>query len=161
MTPKDQFTKSATKNKMIFSKKAATVLSVCLLFTTAIFAQVKHPTAHPTGLKASVTAGKLVYTRICLSCHQADGGGVQNMNPPLVKTTFVLGNKKKLISIVLNGYSENVEINGDTYTNVMASHSYLKDKEIADVLTYVRNSFGNKASAVTALEVKKIRAIKK
>jgi mono/diheme cytochrome c family protein len=83
------------------------------------------------------------------------------MNPPLVKTTFVLGNKKKLISIVLNGFSENVEINGDTYTNVMASHSYLKDKEIADVLTYVRNSFGNKASAVTALEVKKIRAIKK
>jgi mono/diheme cytochrome c family protein len=146
---------------MILTKKAAITLSVCLLFATATFAQVKHTTAHSTGLKSSIANGKLVYTRICLSCHMADGGGVQNMNPPLVKTTFVLGNKKKLISIVLNGFSENVEINGDTYTNVMASHSYLKDKEIADVLTYVRNSFGNKASAVTALEVKKVRSAKK
>jgi mono/diheme cytochrome c family protein len=146
---------------MILTKKATITLSVCLLFATATFAQVKHTIAHSTGLKSSIANGKLVYTRICLSCHMADGGGVQNMNPPLVKTTFVLGNKKKLISIVLNGFSENVEINGDTYTNVMASHSYLKDKEIADVLTYVRNSFGNKASAVTALEVKKVRSAKK
>jgi len=146
---------------MILKKKAAIALFGCLLFATATFAQAKHTAAHSTGLKSSIANGKLVYTRICLSCHMADGGGVQNMNPPLVKTTFVLGNKKKLISIVLNGFSENVEINGDTYTNVMASHSYLKDKEIADVLTYVRNSFGNKASAVTALEVKKVRASKK
>jgi mono/diheme cytochrome c family protein len=146
---------------MIFNKKAAYTLSVCLLFSCTTFAQVKHTTVHPTGLKSSIANGKLVYTRICLSCHMADGGGVQNMNPPLVKTTYVLGAKKKLISIVLNGFSESVEINGDTYTNVMASHSYLKDKEIADVLTYVRNSFGNKASVVTALEVKKVRSVKK
>ncbi len=147
---------------MILFRKAATALLVCTLFTTALFAQTKHkPVAHHSGLKASIAGGKLVYTKICLSCHMADGGGVQNMNPPLIKTTYVLGDKKKLISIVLNGFSEHVEIDDNTYSNVMASHSYLKDKEIADVLTYVRNSFGNKASAVTTPEVKKVRATNK
>ena len=91
----------------------------------------------------------------------ADGVGFQQMNPPLIKTSYVLGNKATLIKIVLNGFKEKVEINDDTYSNVMASHSYLKDQEIADVLTYVRNSFGNKASAVTATEVKKVRAANK
>jgi mono/diheme cytochrome c family protein len=50
------------------------------------------------------------------------------------------------------------EINGETYHNVMAPHSDLTDQQIADVLTYVRNSFGNKATAVTEAEVKAIRA---
>jgi len=58
----------------------------------------------------------------------------------------------------LNGFSEDVEINGGTYSNTMPSHDYLKDHEIADVLTYVRNSFGNKANAVTTAEVTKVRA---
>jgi len=145
---------------MAFYKKAAGMISVCLLFSTVLFAQTGHKpvVAHRPTLKTSIAGGKLVYTRICLSCHMADGGGVQNLNPPLIKTTYVLGDKKKLISIVLNGFSEKVEINDETFSNVMASHAYLKDKEIADVLTYVRNSFGNKASAVTASEVKKVRA---
>jgi mono/diheme cytochrome c family protein len=108
-----------------------------------------------------MAAGKKVYSTICISCHQADGGGVPNMNPPLIKTTYVLGNKSKLISILLNGFNENVEINGNTYSNTMPSQDFLKDQEIADVLTYVRNSFGNKASAVTVAEVKKGRAAKK
>jgi len=80
------------------------------------------------------------------------------MNPPLIKTTYVLGDKTTLIKIVLNGFSENVEINGQTYQNNMASHDFLKDQEIADVLTYVRHSFTNKASAVTASQVKTVRA---
>ena len=145
---------------MIFYKKAAVGISIGLLFSLGLFAQTKHKAiaGHRTTLKTSIASGKLVYTRICLSCHMADGGGVQNLNPPLIKTTYVLGDKKKLISIVLNGFSEKVEINDETYSNVMASHAYLKDKEIADVLTYVRNSFGNKASAVTPVEVKRVRA---
>jgi len=89
-----------------------------------------------------------------------DGGGVQNMNPPLIKTTYVLGDKSKIIKIVLNGFSEKVPIDGDIFNNVMPPQSTLTDQEIANVLTYVRNSFGNKASAVTVAEVKKGRAAK-
>jgi mono/diheme cytochrome c family protein len=109
----------------------------------------------------SLEAGEKIYKKLCLSCHQADGGGVPNMSPPLIKTSFVLGDKEKLIGIVLNGL-KNVDINDETYNNPMpALGPVLKDQEIADVLTYVRNSFGNKASAVTAAEVKTVRNLPK
>jgi len=73
----------------------------------------------------------------------------------------VLGDKKILIGIVLNGFDEPIEIDGDVFSNVMASHDFLKDQEVDDVLTYVRNSFGNKASVVTPAEVAAVRAAKK
>lgn len=109
-------------------------------------------------LKASIDRGKKVYDTYCLACHMEDGNGVPRMNPPLVKTKWVLGDKKKLAAVVLNGMDEEIEINGQSYTNPMAPHDFLKDQDIADVLTYIRNSFGNKASAVTAAEVKAARA---
>lgn len=102
--------------------------------------------------------GKQVYLEQCLACHQADAGGVQNMNPPLVKTKWILGDKTTLVQVVLKGMTGEVDIEGETYHNVMAPHNDLTDQQIADVLTYVRNNFGNKASAVTAAEVKMIRA---
>jgi mono/diheme cytochrome c family protein len=106
---------------------------------------------------ASVERGKQVYLTQCLACHLADALGVENMNPPLVKTKWVLGDKTPLVQVVLKGM-KGVEIEGDAYHNVMAPHSDLTDQQIADVLTYVRNNFGNKASAITAGEVKAIRA---
>jgi mono/diheme cytochrome c family protein len=112
-------------------------------------------------LRASLERGKKVYSEQCLSCHQADGGGVQNMNPPLIKTKWILGDKTKLIQVVLKGMKGETEINGDSYHNVMAPHRDLTDEQIADVLTYVRNSFGNKASAVTPAQVKSVRGITK
>ena len=90
----------------------------------------------------------------------ADAGGVQNMNPPLIKTSYVLGDKTRLINVLLNGM-EDQEIDGESYQNVMPAHDFLTDQQIADVLTYVRNSFGNKASAVQVGEVKTARAAKK
>jgi len=103
--------------------------------------------------------GKKVYDAYCIACHQADGSGVPRMNPPLVKTSYVTGDKKKLVTIVLNGLKGGeLEIDGNVYDSPMTPHDFLKDQEIADVLTYIRNSFGNKASALTAAEVKSIRA---
>ena len=107
-----------------------------------------------------MTRGKQVYLLQCLACHQADALGTENMNPPLVRTKFVLGDKTALVQIVLNGL-KGVDIDGNSYHNVMAPHSDLSDRQIADVLTYVRNSFGNKASAVTATQVKTVRATNK
>lgn len=109
------------------------------------------------GVQASIARGKLVYLQQCLACHQADASGVPNMNPPLIKTRQVLGDKTALIRIVLNGL-KGVDIDGDSFNGVMAPHPDLTDLEIADVLTYVRNSFGNKASAVTVAQVKAVRA---
>jgi len=80
------------------------------------------------------------------------------MNPPLNGTSYVLGDKTRLIKVILNGFSQNVDIDGESYTNVMAPHNFLKDQEIADVLSYIRNSFGNKSSGISATEVKAVRA---
>jgi len=109
-----------------------------------------------SALQKTKFPGEIVYKKYCISCHQPDGGGVPHMNPPLINTSYVLGDKEQLIKIVLNGL-QNTKIDNKTYTNPMPPLKALKDQEIADVLTYVRNSFGNKASAVTAAEVKAVR----
>lgn len=109
------------------------------------------------GLKASIERGKKVYDNTCLACHQVNGSGVPGMNPPLKKTKWVLGDKKTLIEVVLKGLDKEIEVNDETYSNTMPSFAMLSDQEIADVLTYIRNNFGNKASQVKEADVKKLR----
>lgn len=116
--------------------------------------QTKPAAVSPAAFKASMIKGKTIYNQYCLACHQADGSGVPNMNPPLSKTSWVTGPKPALIQVVLKGMDQNLPIDGEEYTNVMPSHSFLTDQQIADVLTYVRNDFGNKVAPVTAAEVK-------
>jgi mono/diheme cytochrome c family protein len=117
----------------------------------------KATAADPT-LKASLTRGAAVYKNVCIACHQADGGGLPPINPPLIKTQYVLGDKARLSHIVLAGLAERIEIDGEEYKQPMPAQAHLTDQQIADVLTYVRNSFGNKASAVQPAEVKAVRA---
>ncbi len=106
----------------------------------------------------SALRGQKIYEQTCLTCHQADAGGVPGMTPPLQKSPYVQGPAVKLISIVLNGLNDGVEIEGETYTNPMPPfNTVLKDQEIADVLTYLRSHFGNKAAPITVTQVTKIR----
>jgi mono/diheme cytochrome c family protein len=106
----------------------------------------------------SVLRGQKIYEQTCLPCHQADAGGVPGMTPPLQKSTYVQGPAKKVIGIVLNGLNDGVEIDGETYSNPMPPFgTALKDQEIADVLTYVRSHFGNKAAPITVKQVTQIR----
>jgi mono/diheme cytochrome c family protein len=144
-------------------KKTAFLSLALLLFFNILHAQVKpnKPTVHHRRSGSPMARGKIVYNNICLACHMADGGGVPTMNPPLINTEYVLGSKTRLIKIVLNGFKEDVQINGQSFSNNMTPHRDLKDRQIADVLTYVRRSFGNKASRITTLEVKKVRAANK
>ncbi|MEO6630310.1 MAG: cytochrome c [Mucilaginibacter sp.] len=134
---------------------------VLLAITACLFAvNINAQTRRAKGSGASMARGKIVYTSICLSCHMAAGEGVPRLNPPLTNTTYVLGDKIALVKIVLNGFNEDVEINGQKFSNAMTPHSDLKDQQIADVLTYVRKSFGNKTSSVTVADVKKARVAK-
>ena len=107
--------------------------------------------------KATMERGKKIYTQYCISCHQVDGGGVPGLNPPLEKTSYITGSKTRLIRILLKGLNTHEDIDGETYNNTMPPLNYLKDQQISDVLTYVRNSFGNKATAVTPGDVKYVR----
>ena len=112
-------------------------------------------------LKSQIINGKKVYQKNCLTCHQVNGGGVPKMNPPLINADFVKGDKKKLIQWVLLGSVEKVPIDGKYYSNNMPPQAILADQDIADVLTYIRNNFKNKASAITITDVKNTRAITK
>jgi mono/diheme cytochrome c family protein len=135
-----------------------------LLSIFALTTQAQKKTASvkaSTSPAASIVRGKAVYTAHCLACHQADGSGVPNMNPPLSRTKWVMGSKAVLVHQVLYGSSNKVEIDGDRFHNTMPPIPSLTDAEIADVLTYVRNSFKNKYSPVTIAEVKAERARKK
>ena len=114
-------------------------------------------TLQAANLQSSIDRGKTVYLKYCVSCHQPDGTGVMNMNPPLSNTKWVIGKKDFLVHQILKGSHGTVEIDGDKFQNTMPAQPFLTDEQIADVLTYVRNSFGNKASAVTPAEVKAIR----
>jgi mono/diheme cytochrome c family protein len=125
--------------------------------TPATKAKAK-PNATDPALAASLTRGAVVYKNVCITCHQADGGGLPPINPPLIKTTYVLGDKARLAHIVLAGLAEPLEIDGEDYKQHMPAQNYLTDQQVADVLTYVRNNFGNKASAVQVAEVKAVRA---
>ena len=127
-------------------------------FALAILLAASLSASAQNDVKASIERGKKVYETTCLPCHQANGSGVPNLNPPLKQTKWVLGDKSTLIKVLLNGMNEEIEINGAYFENTMPSQSALKDEQIADVLTYVRNSFGNKADAITPEDVKKVRA---
>jgi mono/diheme cytochrome c family protein len=128
----------------------------CLIIVFICFTAI---VAHSQTSSSSATSGKELYTQYCLACHQEDGAGVPNLNPPLIQTSYVVGDKKKLITWVLKGSGdEKVPIDGNYYNNNMPSQVALKDDEIAKILTYVRSHFGNKASAISATEVKAVRA---
>lgn len=135
-------------------KKSFITLALCFVFVAMLFAQAKKPTTSAAAIKR----GQQVYQITCIACHQKDGKGVPRLNPPLAKSSYVVGEKTKLINIVLKGLNDPIEINGEEYNNAMPAQAQLSDQQIADVLTYVRNSFGNKASAVTATQVKAERA---
>ena len=112
------------------------------------------PSAEPV---VANEAGKKVYDQYCLVCHQVDGQGVPNAFPPLSQTEYVIGDTDRLIGIVLNGLSGEIEVNGVVYNGVMVPHNFLSDQEVAAVITYVRSNFGNSAPAVTADQVAKVR----
>jgi nitrite reductase (NO-forming) len=110
-------------------------------------------------LKESIKRGQEVYTTYCMSCHMEDGGGTPDINPPLAKADYVKKQTAKtLINIILEGQSDEITVNKRKYNIPMPPQPYLTDEQIADVLNYVRNSWGNKVSGkVTPAQVKALR----
>ncbi|MFS4493020.1 PVC-type heme-binding CxxCH protein [Maribacter sp. 2308TA10-17] len=107
--------------------------------------------------------GEEIYNRegFCITCHQPDGKGLSaSQFPPLAKSPWVLGSEERLIKLTLHGLMGPLELMGETYPGQVPMTPYggmLNDKEVAAVLTFVRNAHGNKSPAVTAEMVKKVR----
>ena len=108
---------------------------------------------------ASAARGKTVYLQRCMVCHQADGGGVPKLNAPLEASTAVNGSDiAKLVKYIVKGLNDRIEIDGEFYANAMPAANDLKDQQIADVLTFIRSNWSNKAGPVTLTQVKQIRS---
>ena len=112
----------------------------------------------PENSQAIEHAGKLIYDKYCLTCHKADGLGVPNVHPPLGPGSWVERDPKVLVSIMMKGLNGKIEVNGKVYNSFMPSHANLSDQEVADVLTYIRTSFGNQLEPITAEMVKNIKS---
>ena len=126
-------------------------------------AEVKVP-AHLEGAAAkSFLRGAGIYAREahCGTCHQENGKGLPDSGfPPLDQTKWVNGDPERLIKLTLKGLHGPIEVKGRDYPGQVPMTPFealLNDREIADVLTYVRNSFGNKASTVVPAQVKAVR----
>jgi nitrite reductase (NO-forming) len=107
-----------------------------------------------------VKAGQQLFAGTCSVCHQGNGAGLPGVFPPLAKSDFLKGDASRIIGVVLNGLSGKVKVNGVDYNSVMPPMNQLNDDEVANILTYVMNSWGNPGQQVNAADVKKVRAVK-
>lgn len=131
--------------------------SLALILLTLVSLQFLALEQKPSfDLKASVARGKEVFEGNCMSCHMENGEGIEGAFPPLAKSDYLMADKKRSISQIINGMTGEIEVNGKTYNGDMPAFD-LTDEQISDVLNYVRNSWGNKGEAVTPADVKAAR----
>ena len=119
------------------------------------------PAAAGAFVKASddqMKRGAAVYARTCIACHQPTGMGLPPVFPPIANAPIAVGNPELPIKFILQGLMGPITVNGMTYNSMMPPVPGVSDAEIADVLTYVRQSFGNQGNPVTADQVKAVRA---
>jgi mono/diheme cytochrome c family protein len=107
-------------------------------------------------LKKSMARGNMIYTDFCISCHLPNGKGVPKVFPPLANSDYLMNNKFESIKAIKYGQSGEIIVNGETYNNVMSPLG-LENDEIADVMNYITNSWGNSnEKLITEDEVSKI-----
>jgi glucose/arabinose dehydrogenase/mono/diheme cytochrome c family protein len=107
--------------------------------------------------KGKALPGATVYNTYCSSCHQRNGKGDGNRFPPLQGSEWVNGEKERLIRVVLNGLNEQIEVKGKPYNNLMPAHAFLKNEDLAEVLTYIRQNFDNKGEIIKPEDVEQVR----
>jgi mono/diheme cytochrome c family protein len=104
-----------------------------------------------------IAAGKALYANNCNACHQATGQGVAGTFPPLAGSEFVIKGEKQLIAILLHGLGGPLTVNGKGYNGQMPPQGGKSNKDIAQLVSYVRNDWGNKASVVYEDQVAAVR----
>jgi mono/diheme cytochrome c family protein len=119
--------------------------------TTAALAHAGSPASD------SQPPGQRLYGMHCLSCHQADGGGVPNMQPAIAGGTWVKGDARALALFVMSGGFDSASRKDSSVGNVMPPFRQLADADLAEILSYIRAKFGDGASPVTAAEVAEAR----
>ena len=113
----------------------------CILSTIGIFFYACQSEEEITYARY-YTAGKQLYENKCANCHGNDGAGLAMLYPPLTDSTFLKQHKTKLACYIKNGLQGPIQISGKNYEGIMPAQATLSDIEIAEIITYVTNSFG-------------------
>ena len=108
-------------------------------------------------LAEKMESGKNIYMQTCFACHQAEGQGIPSAFPPLAKSDYLNADVNRAISIILKGKKGEITVNGEVYNSVMTRQAISND-EIADVMTYIYNSWGNNKTNVTKSQVEAIKS---
>lgn len=114
------------------------------------------PAAEPVPAEL-MERGRTVYQQNCFICHQFNGEGLPGAYPPLAKSDYLMENRERSIRVLLEGLSGEIRVNKRRFAGAMQP-MLLNDEQLADVLTFVNNSWGNQGAPVTAEEVKKVRS---
>jgi nitrite reductase (NO-forming) len=109
-------------------------------------------------VEEQIKAGEALFMGTCSVCHQANGAGLPGVFPPLAKSDLIAADPKAPIDIALRGLTGKIKVNGAEFNSVMPPMSQLNDDEIANIITYVLNSWGNPGGSISAEEVKQHRA---
>lgn len=107
-------------------------------------------------LAQKMESGKQIYAKTCFACHQAEGQGIPNAFPPLAKSDYLNADTRRAIEIILKGKTGEITVNGEKYNSVMTRQA-ISNEEIADVLTYVYNSWDNNKTIVTKSQVDQVK----
>jgi len=99
------------------------------------------------------TNGKSLYTSNCENCHGQNGEGLSNLYPPLTDTSFLRNHQSRLACFVKYGIATQLEVDNRKFDTKMPANNHLTDQEIAYILTYIGNSFGNKLGLISTEEV--------
>lgn len=107
-----------------------------------------------------IAQGEKIFGQYCTACHQATGAGIPGVFPTLHGTKWVNGQPERMVAIVMNGLGGEIEVSGTTYNSVMTAHGFLKDKDIAAVVSFVRSNaeWGNTGGIVEESVVAGLRA---
>lgn len=108
-------------------------------------------------LSESKKRGEKVYETTCVTCHMTNGEGLSGAFPPLAKSDYLMSDVERSIKNILEGVNGEISVNGTTYYGAMVPYDSLTNQEIADVLNYVRNSWGNQGELIKPEAVAKLR----
>lgn len=124
-----------------------------------IAAEIKNnPTIASLTKEAQMERGKRVYMQVCFACHLPDGKGMPKVFPPLAKSDYLLADKDRAIRVVLKGMTGPVTVNAETYNSAMPAQSQLNDEQVADVVTYILNEWGNDGGSVSTDDVRRVKS---
>ena len=101
-----------------------------------------------------IIQGRDLYKLNCASCHQKDGQGLKRLIPPLANSDFLKANQAESIKLIRNGATKSITVNGIAYTPTMPAHPHFSNLEIAEIITYINNSWGNEFGFVDGKQVK-------